>query len=163
MTKSIAAGSSLDPEAKEKQIGRYLRYKLAFERLDEALSQGWLLEAISLEESIITDRLIAVLDVHGIEVSPTQSLSNLIAQAKRHTVGSGERVAGDLFDEIDQWRDQRNECVHGFCKLDDHAYTDNSAEIFADRMWDTAAKGRELVGLARDLVREARKKKADKG
>ena len=33
----------------KKQIGRYLRYKLAFERLDEALEEGWLLEAISLE------------------------------------------------------------------------------------------------------------------
>ena len=34
----------------KKQIGRYLRYKLAFERLDEALEEGWLLEAISLEK-----------------------------------------------------------------------------------------------------------------
>lgn len=49
----------------EKQIGRYLRYKLAFERLDEALEEGWLLEAISLEESIITDRLISILDTKG--------------------------------------------------------------------------------------------------
>ena len=49
----------------EKQIGRYLRYKLAFERLDEALEEGWLLEAISLEESIITDRLISILDAKG--------------------------------------------------------------------------------------------------
>ena len=34
----------------KKQIGHYLRYKLAFERLDEALEEGWLLEAISLEK-----------------------------------------------------------------------------------------------------------------
>ena len=44
----------------KKQIGRYLRYKLAFERLDEALEEGWLLEAISLEESIITDQLLSI-------------------------------------------------------------------------------------------------------
>jgi len=40
MTTLNAASGSIDLEAKEKQIGRYLRYKLAFERLDEALSQG---------------------------------------------------------------------------------------------------------------------------
>ena len=44
-----------------KQTGRYLRYKLAFDRLDEALEEGWLLEAISLEESIITDRLLSII------------------------------------------------------------------------------------------------------
>jgi len=47
----------------KKQTGRYryLRYKLAFERLDDALEEGWLLEAISLEESIISDRLLSAL------------------------------------------------------------------------------------------------------
>ena len=67
----------------QKQIGRYLRYKLAFERLDEALEEGWLLEAISLEESIITDRLLSLLKANGIEISARQSLSNLIVQTKR--------------------------------------------------------------------------------
>ena len=44
----------------KKQIGRYLRYKLAHDGLDEALAEGWLLEAISLEESVITDRLLPI-------------------------------------------------------------------------------------------------------
>ena len=49
----------------KKQIGRYLRYKLAFDRLDEALVEGWLLEAISLEESIITDRLLSIVGLNN--------------------------------------------------------------------------------------------------
>lgn len=141
----------------KKQTGRYLRYKLAFDRLDEALVEGWLLEAISLEESIITDRLLSIVGSGVDAASSRQSLSNLIAQAKKAMTGSGELVEGDIFNELDQWRDDRNECVHGFCKLDDHAYADNSAEIFSEKMWETAKKGRELVDLVKHLSSQAMK------
>ena len=99
-----------------KQTGRYLRYKLAFDRLDEALEEGWLLEAISLEESVITDRLLSILTSTELAVSSKQSLGNLIAQAKKLMTGSGSLVEGDLFHELDQWREERNECIHAFCK-----------------------------------------------
>lgn len=135
----------------KKQTGRYLRYKLAFDRLDEALLEGWLLEAISLEESIITDRLLSILQSKGETVSSKENLGRLIGQVKMLMTGSGATVEGDLFHELDQWRNARNECVHGFCKLDDHAYADNSAEIFSERMWETAKKGRELVDLVKQL------------
>lgn len=141
-----------------KQTGRYLRYKLAFDRLDEALVEGWLLEAISLEESIITDRLLSIVGSDGDPASCRQSLSSLIAQAKKAMTGSGAPVEGDIFNELDQWRDARNECVHAFCKLDDHAYADNSAEIFREKMWETAKKGRELVDLVKYLSTQAKKR-----
>jgi hypothetical protein len=140
----------------EKQVGRYLRYKLAFDRLDEALEQGWLLEAISLEESIITDRLLSNLQTKGEAASSRQSLGNLIAQTKKALTGSGELIEGDVFHELDQWRDARNECVHGFCKLDEHAFADDSGEIFSEKIWETAKKGRELVDLVRILSSQAK-------
>ena len=140
----------------EKQIGRYLRYKLAFERLDEALEESWLLEVISLEESIITDRLMSILDAKGETVSKKQSLSRLISHAKKLMIGGGATVDGDFFHELEQWRDARNECFHAFCKLDDHAYAENSAEIFSEQMMDTAKKGRELVDIVKHLSREAK-------
>ena len=146
----------MEPSNK-KQTGRYLRYKLAFDRLDEALEQGWLLEAISLEESIITDRLLSILQTKGVAASSRQSLGNLIAQTKKAITGSGELIEGDAFHELDQWRDARNECVHGFCKLDEHAYAENSAEIFSDKMWQTAKKGRELVDLVKHLSTKIKK------
>jgi hypothetical protein len=140
----------------KKQTGRYLRYKLAFDRLDESLEQGWLLEAISLEESIITDRLLSVLQTKGMAASSKQSLGNLIAQAKKAVTGRDELIEGDVLHELDQWRDARNECVHAFCKLDDHAYAENSAEIFSE-MWQTAKKGRELVDLVKHLSTQVKK------
>ena len=146
----------MEPSNK-KQTGRYLRYKLAFERLDEALEEGWLLEAISLEESIITDRLLSIIGTDVNAESSRQSLSNLIAQAKKAMTGSGAPVEGDIFNELDQWRDARNECVHGFCKLDDHAHSESSAEIFSEKMWETAKKGRELVDLVKHLSTQVKK------
>lgn len=139
-----------------KQIGRYLRYKLAFDRMDEALQEGWLLEAISLQESIISDRLSTLLDAKGESVSSKQSLSRLIGHAKKVMTGSGTTVDGDFFHELDLWRDARNECVHAFCKLDDHAYSGNSAEIFSEKMWETAKRGRELVDVVKHLSLEGK-------
>jgi len=77
----------------KKQIGRYMRYKLAFDRMDEALQEGWLLEAISLQESIISDRLASILDAKGETVSIKQSLGRLISHAKKVMTGSGAMPA----------------------------------------------------------------------
>ena len=137
-------------------MGRYLRYKLAFERLDDALEEGWLLEAISLEESIISDRLLsALLSLTG-KASARKSFNELINHAKEAFVANGGDPEANLFDQLHQWRQARNECVHAFCKLDDHAYADKSAEIFSEKMWETAKKGRELVDLVKHLSREAK-------
>jgi hypothetical protein len=120
------------------------------------LEESWLLEAITLEESIITDRLLSILTSTEQAISSKQSLGNLIAQAKKLMTGSGSIVDGDLFHDLNQWREERNECIHAFCKLDDHAYADKSAEIFSEKMWETAKKGRELVDLVKHLSRQAK-------
>ncbi len=134
-----------------KQIGRYLRYKMAFDRLDEALEEGWLLEAISLEESIISDRLLPALQSLTSKNFAKKNFNDLINQTEEALVANGGDPEADLFDQLHQWRRDRNECVHAFCKLDDHAYSQISAEIFSDMMWETARKGRELVELVKHL------------
>ena len=141
----------------EKQIGRYLRYRLAFERLDDALAEGWLLEAISLEESIITDRLLSILKAYKADAPERQGLRNLIVQTKKTITSNGSIADEDIFWELDQWRNDRNECVHGFCKLDDHAYANNSAEIFGEKMWGRARGGRDLVDTVNNLSRQVKK------
>ncbi|GCE65803.1 hypothetical protein OMCYN_01749 [cyanobiont of Ornithocercus magnificus] len=42
---------------KKKQIGKQARYKFAHEQINKSIEQGFYLEAISIEESIIKDRL----------------------------------------------------------------------------------------------------------
>ena len=142
----------------KKQIGRYLRYKLAFDRLDEALEEGWLLEAISLEESIISDRLLSALASLTDQRSAKTSLNDLINLTKEAFVAnSGDVEANLLFEQLHEWRRDRNKCVHAFCKLDDHAYSESSAEIFSEKMWETAKNGRELVDLVKHLSTQVKK------
>lgn len=143
---------------KSKQTGRYLRYKLAFERMDEALEEGWLLEAISLQESIISDRLISFLEMNGRAVESFQSLSKLISESRLVVTGSPDRVKDDFFDELDAWRLNRNKCIHGFCKLDAYAHDTESVQIFSNIMFDTAKRGRELADLAKEFSSLAKKK-----
>ena len=84
------------------QTGRFLRYKLALDRLDESLEQSVLLEAISLKESIITDRLISILKAKGETVSTRKSLGRLISQAKIEITGIGVTDEGVAFYDLDQ-------------------------------------------------------------
>ena len=146
-----------------KQIGRYLRYKMAFDRLDEALEEGWLLEAISLEESIISDRLLSALQSLTGKNSAKRNFNELINQTEEAFVANGGDPEANLFDQLHQWRRDRNECVHAFCKLDDHAYSESSAEIFSDMMWETAQKGRELVELVKHLSLDAKSGQRQEG
>ena len=84
------------------------------------------------------------------------SFNELINQTNEAFVVNGGDPQVALFDQLHQWRRNRNECVHAFCKLDDHAYSESSAEIFSDLMWETAKKGRELVDLVKHLSRDAK-------
>ena len=59
-----------------KQIGKYLSYKMAFERLEESLTEGWLLEALALEESIISDRLMSISRTQGVNTNARVSLKD---------------------------------------------------------------------------------------
>ena len=79
-----------------------------------------------------------------------------INQTKEAFVANGGDTQVSLFDQLHLWRQNRNECVHAFCKLDDQAYSESSAEIFSDMMWETAKKGRELVDLVKHLSRDAK-------
>ena len=129
---------------------------MAFDRLDEALEEGWLLEAISLEESIISDRLLSSLQSLTAKNSAKRNFNELINQTEEAFVANGGDPEANLFDQLHQWRRDRNECVHAFCKLDDHAYSESSAEIFSGMMWETARKGRELVELVKHLSLDAK-------
>ena len=129
---------------------------MAFDRLCEALEEGWLLEAISLEESIISDRLLSALQSLAGKSSAKKNFNELINQTEEAFIANWGDPEANLFDQLHQWRRDRNECVHAFCKLDNHAYSESSAEIFSDMMWETAKKGRELVDLVKHLSRDAK-------
>jgi hypothetical protein len=82
---------------------------------------GYYLEAVTLEESIISDRLISYLVKIG-AANPDmklqkQALAELIKQWKIHVPEAiCDRHCHDLQSEIDAWRLRRNVVVHSMVK-----------------------------------------------
>lgn len=98
------------------------RYAFALGRIRSAMQSEFYLEALTIEESLITDRLLASLEHRQVgERDERQRLFELI---KKHQVDpgldpaawAGEEKVTDLFDELQQWRVKRNDLIHGFGK-----------------------------------------------
>ncbi|WP_228014440.1 hypothetical protein [Fortiea sp. LEGE XX443] len=101
---------------------KYLSYREAWARIKVACQEGFYLEAITLQESIITDRLISYLTVVGEIQKPTEvhqypSFGKLIQLWKKQNPLPIE-VGGQtsLQEAVDQWRILRNQAVHGMVK-----------------------------------------------
>lgn len=97
-----------------------VRYATAWKRIETAKAKGFYLEAVTLCESIMSDRLLSY--VHKVNSASKANLqtpfAHLIEEWARPS-GSGEPVASpgpDLVDRLHRWRKQRNEVVHGLVK-----------------------------------------------
>ena len=98
------------------------RYAFALGRISSAMHSDFYLEALTIEESMITDRLLASLEHRQVgERDERQRLFDLI---KRHqdepdldrSAWAGEKKVPDLFKELQEWRKERNKLIHGFGK-----------------------------------------------
>jgi hypothetical protein len=113
---------------------KYLSYREAWARIKLARRQGFFLEAVTIEESIISDRLLSFLEKRcGLTLKDATkgNLNQIIL--KWHGEASA-RLKGDPFEEetlqalndrLQAWRSGRNEVVHGMVKSkarpgDDH-------------------------------------------
>ena len=102
-----------------KNIPKYLSYTKAWERINSALEAGFHLEAITIEESIISDRLLSyVLGVAPSSKAHKKSgLGELINHWRKHAGDSLIKADGkDLGKFTDDWRKKRNNAVHGLVK-----------------------------------------------
>ena len=102
-----------------KNIPKYLSYTKAWERINSALEAGFHLEAITIEESIISDRLLSyVLGVAPSSKAHKKSgLGELINHWRKHAGDSLIKPDGsDLGKITDEWRKKRNKAVHGLVK-----------------------------------------------
>ena len=107
---------------------KYFSYREAWGRIKQSIALGYYLEAVTLEESIISDRLISYLVRVGAVKSDsklqTQPLASLIREWKSHVPETiCDSFCHDLQSEIDDWRMRRNKVVHSMVKSipgDDH-------------------------------------------
>lgn len=98
------------------------RYAFAHTRIQEAMKAGFYLEAITITESMITDRLLASRDhLRGEERKAKATLGALLQKhLKDEATGVAPRAAREgektIFEQLYSWREQRNDLLHGIAK-----------------------------------------------
>ncbi|MEE2941049.1 MAG: hypothetical protein VX460_11730 [Planctomycetota bacterium] len=98
------------------------RYAFAHTRIQEAMKAGFYLEAITITESMITDRLLASRDhLMGEERKGRRTLGALLQkhlndEALRVEPGGAGEGGETIFKQLDRWREERNDLLHGIAK-----------------------------------------------
>jgi len=103
---------------KKGNTAKYLSYKEAWRRINAAIEGGYYFEAVAIQESVISDRLGSYL--HGVgKSSNIRNFSRLIT-AWRASLEKpiSYKDGADLSKDVDAWRVQRNNIIHGLVKSD---------------------------------------------
>ena len=95
---------------------RYDLYRMAHGRISEAVEAGFYLEAITLIESIATDRLESRLTFLTSTNVGFKNLGPLIQDIRVHETDVALRSIVDA--DLDAWRVMRNQAVHEMAKLE---------------------------------------------
>jgi hypothetical protein len=144
---------------------KFLSYAEAWTRIREARRKGFFLEAVTLQESILSDRLTSFL-VKSCGLDPgsksIRSFNDLIGVwAREATIrlsDDPERVkeVADFKQHLDAWRVRRNEIVHGLVKSKAQKGSDH-IDNFLDGAHAAAEEGEELARSVDRWVNATRK------
>jgi hypothetical protein len=124
---------------------KYLAYREAWTRIKEAQKQGFYLEAITIEESIISDRLSSYFrNVLEIEKQPKTfyEMGKIWRESHPEIITYGDR---DLICALDEWRKERNKAIHDIVHSDTHF--DRSIENFLSNTKAVAEDGEKLTRI----------------
>ncbi len=131
---------------------KYDSYREAWSRIQLAQDNGFFLEAITIQESIISDRLISYLS------RPTASNPLLkdkkgrwpqfakLIERWRSEFPNGVPVDSpiDLINRIEQWRNVRNEAIHAIVKSEPGQPT-QPIDVFLNKAKEAAEEGERLA------------------
>jgi len=148
-------------KAKKGNIAKHDAYALAFRMMDDAIAHRYPLQAITIEESILADRLWSTLNV-GKAINPSWQAQRQLGDALKawHPEGSGfkeskwnenRKILSDdpvmeaLFKPLDVWWLQRCRLLHGIAKSFQGEAPEIPAESFVEEAMLAAVSGREYV------------------
>lgn len=128
-----------------KNYYKFYSYRYAYSQMKKAIEGKFYLEAITIQESIITDRLLSFVIRKEILVvsnenfhSQNVSLNNLSKLSRVHFEDE------TLFNEIDEFRLSRNKCIHAMVKSFPGNPTQKVSE-FQKLSRETSLSGRVLT------------------
>ena len=128
-----------------KNMPKYFTYRYAIDQINKAIDAGFFLEAITIEESILVDRLYRFCrDNKMKKMAEKATLGDTIQCIKKISdeVQQAEKI--DFLDELDCFREKRNTCLHQIAKSEPGEPT-MPFEEFLNLARKTALDGRELT------------------
>ena len=137
---SLRDGIDLDAAELRLRV-RNAGFRGALARMDLAIVSGFPLEAIAIEESLISSCLHSILIVEGVK-RPPSAFSQLLSRF-RSAGGHSESFPSGLLDEIDAWRLARNSATHRFVARD-LCDPDEGPKDFLEEATETAIVGKGL-------------------
>lgn len=139
---------------------KYLRYREAWTRITAAMNDRYYFEAVTLEESIICDRLISYLAGKGVTCvdSSYQSFDNLIKAWEQDTGGIpiSEGNISNLQERVCEWKQLRNKVVHGMVKSCPDTELDD-IQSFIEEARHAAEEGAKLARAVDNWQRRVKK------
>jgi hypothetical protein len=116
--RKLIFGVKMVTEAQRGNTSKHLSYKVAWERMDEAIQHGFFLEAVAIQESMIFDRLRSFVAFHeGAEIDNRVPLKKVVRRwhDALHKVAKDDpsyKCDFSLVHETLLWVDDRNAVIH---------------------------------------------------
>ncbi|KOP24483.1 hypothetical protein AMR41_20340 [Hapalosiphon sp. MRB220] len=160
MTTKKSESPTISPKG---NVAKYLSYREAWTRIKLARKEGFFFEAITIEESIITDRLINYLVFVGEIKQPTEvykypKFHELIQSWKKlHPIPIQATGQSSLQEAVDQWRILRNKAIHGMVKSHPGSPTE-AIDDFLAIAESAAIQGEFLAKAVSEWCRKMKKK-----
>lgn len=141
---------------------KYLSYKLAHEKIVRAIDEGFPLEAITICESIITDRLLSYANYYGGRLDPSKAtLGQAITTIRKRVpdLAAADPLGADLLLQVSDWAKSRNHALHAIAKSGQGQGPKVSAAEFDEFAMAAALEGLALMKRIKSwhqkLVRQA--------
>lgn len=142
------------PTISNPQVGtaRHRMYKDAIARYQDAMKNGFYIEAISLMESLISDRIESLLNAiaktnNTKENYSYRPLGNLVRAALNNKGIVLPKAIIDILNEIKEWAKKRNAAIHEMAKLSDT----NISISFSSKYEDLRSVAEEAYKLFREF------------
>lgn len=149
---------------KQERIGntqKYLSYSAAWERMDQAIQQGFFLEAVAIQESMIFDRLRSFLSFYeGGEIDNRVPLKRIVRRWQDALNRMAHEDASFSFDvnlvsDTLAWVDDRNAVIHTIVRSQPGQPTRDISE-FIGHAEETALAGKTIARAISDWFRRQR-------
>lgn len=128
---------------KSKNYGKQDSYRFVFGMIDNAIRHNYPLQAITLEESVMADRLWSALHASGHQAKNHETVGRALSDWKKGK--SFDEEVNSLKPRIEQWWKERNELLHGLAKSDQGCAPKIRPEEFDEKAGATARFGLELT------------------